>query len=62
MCSSPKSSGSSRPKITAKGFTASLNTDALSRFAECANAADTRRQARTKKPKKPHRNGGYGWT
>lgn len=51
MCSSPKSSGPSRPKSTAKGFTASLNADALTRFAACANAADERRQQRIQRQK-----------
>ena len=54
MCSSPKSSGNSRPRTTTGGFTSNLSTDALSRFAACANAADERRQLRQQQNKAAH--------
>ena len=46
MCSSPKSSGNVKPRISSYGFVSSLSSDALSRFAACANAADERKQLR----------------
>ena len=55
MCSSPKSSGNARPRISSYGFVSSLSSDALSRFAACANAADERRQLRRQSENKKHK-------
>lgn len=52
MCSSPKSSGNRRPKIqSTRGLIGSLSSDAISRYADCANAAYERRQLRKQKKK-----------
>jgi hypothetical protein len=46
MCSSPKSSGSSTPKVRLKGFFEDMSTDKRKRFTEVANRADENRQRR----------------
>ncbi|WP_339723876.1 hypothetical protein [uncultured Paraglaciecola sp.] len=46
MCSSPKSSGSSRPKVRVKGLYEVMDPDKRKRFAEVANRADERKAKR----------------
>jgi hypothetical protein len=46
MCSSPKSSGSSRPKVRVKGLYEVMDLEKRRRFAEVANRADERKAQR----------------
>lgn len=46
MCSSPKSSASSTPKVRLKGFFEDMSADKRRRFVDVANRADENRQRR----------------